>query len=245
MVDAIVEIGGIAAFFAVFDVLARDEHKRAISDFLFARRHATFRSFETNAIRALMEPFLREGKLLPRRILVLSFTVCTVMLVFSFFLAELTIGLWQRVILYVTAIPVLALLCWPFDVFSLYVTRRMFIDRAPMFPMTVLWVICDLIVSIAPVLAGFVAIGVYLDFDLADVRSAALLIPLIAFYVNGVTSTIITILQVLTLAFGTFLRVILSVFRLFGFLADPAKLAEFPFTAIGLLTGVMTTVAFS
>jgi hypothetical protein len=243
LLDTLGKIGGTAGFFAIFDALARKEHKKRISDFLFARQKATFSSFESGVIRALMDPFLRNGQLVFSRVLLLSFGSTFVLLAAYLISARVwsdpDYDIWWLLVFGAA----LVLVCWPFDVFSLYVTKRVFVDRQPAFPATVLWLGVDLAISVVPVL--FAAILLYVA---VDGRTPGLTLQIVGmafpfvFFVNAITSTVITIAQVLALVFGSCARLLAGVFRFLGLVANHSRAADFPLTVIGLLVGITLSV---
>jgi hypothetical protein len=142
MLEVLVDIGGVVGLFAVFDMLAREDHKQAISDFVFARRPVSFRSFESHVIQGLMAWFMCKNHLLPWRVFCLSCAASLIFLIWALlylyntgaFAAPQGLISWGPLALALLIAPILS---WPFDLYSLRVTQALFIDRMPHFPRTV------------------------------------------------------------------------------------------------------------
>jgi hypothetical protein len=256
MLEVLVNIGGVVGLFAVFDMLARDEQKKLISAFLFVRAPVKFHAFESRVIGALMAPFVKDEALAPVRVFGLSVGAAIGLLI-----ANLILLLFNRALLvdldgfpwavWCAIFVVAPVVSWPFDMISLHVTKRLFIDRPTFFPWTLFRIPVDLLASLAPVAAVMVLLLSVkqpgeLPTDLSFSSPPSDLAWVVLFgslTFNYVTTVMITILQMLTLAVGICVRGCVLMSRRLGALGRYSNMEAYPFTTVGLLAGIILALA--
>jgi hypothetical protein len=251
MFSIFAEMGTLIGFFAVFDALALDEHKRRISAYLFGARAVSYSEFERRVIAALMGVFMKDEKLQVRRVVVLSFSVpaiCVALLAIIALFNGTAPYPYTSLIILLLCLPIIALMSLPFDYWSLRVTKYLFLDHHPRFPFSLLAVGVDAIVSTIPLLvlllivSKTVGLPQYNEEAGIGFQNMSALSIAFAFLANLFASCVITFLQAVVLCVGVFLRMVLLPFRFLKLATKISKAEQFPFSFVGFVCALTMVV---
>lgn len=245
ILEVLILVGSVVAPFQIVDSLALDRHKQAVAQFMFGRRQAPFDSFESGIIRGLLAPLIREGKLRFLRVWAFSLIVAGLLAAYALLLADTpdwTMPSPALVSAYIAAAILISMISVPFDFISFRVTKALFVDRSPRFPGTVGAFLADVFLSSLGPLAVFIAV-ITMSLTVSSAFEPGQPTPegqvasvlLAASYANGLSSLMISLVQVTLIGTGLAARILLGLSRLGGLIDRHSKAGRYPFTTLGLI----------
>lgn len=255
----LMKIGALVAPFLLIDKIIKEEHRAVISKYLFADMSTTFSGFESAVIRGLLQIFMIDGKLSKKRVWFLSLLVCysgSFVILWTerdVFMADgfdpnATLSIGVTPILMVTLAPlVAALVSFPGDLMSLSITRWLFVTKAPVFPMTFVYFLIDVVLStLASLISVCVAIGIIVIWQFFSQEAAppdALIAAVVfAILANLTASLIVSLFQVFAIVFGILLRLAMRSLYPLRALANHSAAPDYPFAVIGLVFAVCVVI---
>lgn len=260
MIDALVTIGSIAAFFGIFDLFATREQKARISNYIFGFEDVTLSEFESSCIRALLSPFMSGQSLRVIRVAIYSVLVALVLGGVVFYLAwrgsddPTGMGLQQFAAL-IAIFMVLSVLMIPFDYLSLRITKFFFWDRQCCFPKSWAFILCDVVLSTSllvvltlALLFAFNSLGPIedglpmSDYATMDWFRAAVGIVTFASIASIFSAALISAIQFLAILLGMVFRSLLAATRINRIAALHSNVHEHPFVFLGLIVGVSASM---
>lgn len=251
----------ITGIFTILDLFIEENAKAKVAEFVFGFGDTNFSGFESNAIRALLSPFKINGRLSYKRIFFRYSCLISVLLtIFALFLTYVIKvdffkssydSVFLEALELLVSIPLVAVLFWPFDCWSLKVTDKIFGSKQSSSALQFIGrVVADVLITLLPL--ALVAAGLYLLVVTSSVTEGtqeytvlmAVFVGISIFIVlNVFGSLFVTIVQLLTLGIGVFLRVILRLTKLNQHIAMISRAHEFPFTFMGLVLGVIISIS--
>lgn len=241
-------VGGPAALGAVLDQVVNRDHREAVAMYVFGFQNRSFPDFERNLIVSLMSPFLKSnGKLRLWAVYVASIIITFAILVATNWDSE-TMGLVS-----VAAYAFLLAVAWsiatfPLDLFSYWITKKLLIDRKPRFPVSILVVMSDIFLSMSPYLllvvvfrfASETVVAVFSTFLSPTTETAVgLFFVFLVLLMSAIISAAISIVQIVVLVVSLCIRGVVGFTQFNNVLAMHSRIHNFPFTFIGLITGLI------
>ncbi|MEV8466116.1 hypothetical protein AB0T83_04860 [Fluviibacterium sp. DFM31] len=238
MLDAILIILGVVGLAGGYDKFCPPDRKAAVAEYVFGGARTDFGTFERAAMEDILLPFVGEAWEGPswRAGFVLS-GLCILVLALlnnggradprSFYDLVGLVGFG-------------GLISLPFVMFSLHVSNCIFVMRVWPRPLPVL-IAVDAGLSLLPlVILASLAMAFFGVFDETPEWLKQLSVPLLLSAFWALPAVLfVTAVQIAVLLFGTLTRIILLALRSAGRMADPKKLYQAPFTAIGLVAGLV------
>ncbi|MEL6477316.1 MAG: hypothetical protein AAFR17_08300 [Pseudomonadota bacterium] len=231
------------ALFGFLDLVLEERYKQTVAWYLFGFEEIRFSGFERSVILGLLSLFQRAGRLSPLRVLIYSVWA----LALSLLVAALNGTLKPEAPFHemFAVMIVLAVSSWPFDYWSIFVTRSLFSGAAgPPWKLPAL-ILADLAFSAVPYAALFAVIGWSGAFTGPSGYEELALPQKLVFVatIGGAVSMLfslgITFAQIVILCGGLILRAVTGITRLNLVLAAHSRLHDYPFSYIGLLTGAV------
>lgn len=251
MIEFVSVVSAFVTVIGAFDLLAGSGAKGKVSDFISARSGTTFSEFEQNTIGALMSPFvwpeLGDSELNFSNIFryytgPLSLVLLSVLLVVAAPGIDWDAVSFERVLLGLAFFFVIWCWCsltsYPTDLFSLFITKRIFLDRdRPVYALPFL-IVLDLSLSLIPAAVIFLLLLPMLS-SLNSMVDLVIWIVFCGVSFSLLTSVMITTVQTITLLIGVVLRCVTIVARSAGLIWQQGDVRKYPFTTIGLLAGTI------
>jgi len=123
----------ITGLFTLLDLFVEKNAKAKVAEYVFGFGSANLAGFENNTINALLSPLKIEGRLSHKRVLFRYSGIIAILITaisfFSMFLLpvpEDAEPIFRRIFNIIVTIPILVLIFWPFDCWSLWVTDKIF-----------------------------------------------------------------------------------------------------------------------
>lgn len=256
---------GLVGLTDQLDRAIRAEYKRAIASYICADRFSVFASFEQAVIKSVLQPFLHDNGS-PRALRLLALCIASSLLVQAFDTMQyLNIEVlnsnrppdWSHIAALVLQNSYFAYVAFPAGYFSLWVARRIFLDKPREYRYLALWWLLDIFVSVV-LPAGFLLtylLGVvYLANPQLATSEGALTpmaIPRVAYEMKSallpslVVSAVLSVLYAVVVLVGAGVRTFcLAMNRLVGVAFDPERVRERPITlvtVIALALGIAVT----
>lgn len=261
----------ITGMFTLLDLFVEKRAKAKVAEYVFGFGTANLAGFEHSVITGLLSLYKVDGRLSLRRVLfrysgMISLLIAIMSVIGTYiwrvdFLREDLTSPFQYILQTIILIPMAALVFWPFDCWSLWVTNKIF--KSNVSPSLISFagrILLDIIVTILPLIillfGVFVVMGVFKTYivdieaiqGVSDINSANAVFTILVLVVfttillNIAGSLLITAVQLFTLGIGVSIRLTLRVTRLNQHLAMVSSAPDFPFTFIGLLCGISATV---
>ena len=235
----------------LLDQFLSDRVRDDVAEYVFGFKTKSFKDFERNAISALLSLFFKDGKLRYVRFIVLFFIANE--LIGAFFY-----GIFSEVIPEMVlredmldngAVPlknsiyiITANISLIFDYLSLILTKRIFLDRKVYFPMSAFWIFVDLFFS-----SGIYWIAAYIVLTASSQLASGWLLPTsqlfaISLATSALSASLISLLQVFVLIFGSLLRLIMIITRINRIFALHSNAIILPFTSIGIFFTILFAI---
>jgi len=229
----------VIALFGIFDLLLEEKTKRKLSLYIFGFHDLTFWEFENKLIKGLMKHFIIDSKISPKRVFLYSITVATVLYSIAIFYGhinndkELNLSDIANPLVYVSIIFI-SIITYPLDLWSLWITKRLFVDINNSAKFWFIFVLIDLFLSALPALLIFGFISQNMNNN-----HAYMLILAIMGGVASFSIVMISFIQILSNVVGFIIRSILIFTRINSYTAMYTKAHDFPLTFIGFIIGVV------
>jgi len=248
----------ITGLFTLLDLFVEKDAKAKVAEYVFGFGNANLAGFEYNTINALLSPLKVDGRVSYKRVLFRYSGVIAILITaisfFSLFLLpepEEAESIFRRTFNVIVNIPIMVLIFWPFDCWSLWVTNKVFSEKKSSSLFSFIGrVLIDVLITLMPLVIA--SIGLYFLFnpivlipeDTSELTIAAWISTwAFAFiFFNVIGSLLVTAVQLLTLTLGVLLRTVLRLTKLNQHVAMVSSVHEFPFTFIGLVMGVIGAV---
>jgi len=248
----------ITGLFTLLDLFVEKNAKAKVAEYVFGFGSVNLAGFENNTINALLSPLKIEGRVSHKRVLFrysgiisILITIFTIVSIFILPHTEDSKSILHEFIEAFIFLPVMALIFWPFDCWSLWVTNKIFSEKksASLFSF-IGRILLDILITLLPLavaLAGLYFFGTIMKPVTGNAPETGITywVFFIAFFfiaLNVMGSLLVTFVQLLTLILGVFLRTALRVTKLNQHIAMISRAHEFPFTFIGLVLGIMGAV---
>lgn len=236
--------GAFVALFGLLDLFIEDKLRFKISEYIFGIHEITFRDFENNVIHILMSPYVKESKLQPLKVLTRYSTLGA--LIFCVLLAssggQNSNTIVNVILINLVLFCVLTIFSWPFDMWSLKVTSFLFLKKPRTFPISIFYIILDFAFTWAPAFLVAPIFKLFLwtvDLPGSEYFMLGAIGGLLA---SLLTSSLVTYLQIIVIGLGVSLRLLVKLTKLNTLIAMNSKTHEYPFTFLGLITGLLVAV---
>ncbi len=252
MIEFLTIVTSITGVFTLLDLFVEKQAKAKIAEYVFGFGEVNLRGFESNVIRALLSIYKTGDRISFRKVLFRYSGVVALITILGMILSALLGKLdfldidpseflelstiWELPF----AIVIAALMYWPFDSWSLWVTNKIFgqADHGSLIKYMIK-VLVDIFVTLAPmILISIAAMYCIMQIDEDSIFAVISSFVLTATVVNALGSLLITFVQVLTLLMGMFFRMIMRLTKLNQRIAMVSRAHEFPFTFIGLVIAI-------
>ena len=236
--------GTVVTLFSLFDIWLEDPQKNKLSEYVFGFHNLTFSEFETNVIRSIMNIYMSDDALSYKKIF-FKMTMIGALLYFFFGVFDtLTDNHSSNDI---SSLIVIFFVYWCstilLDVWSLSVTKYLFIDKSPKFPYSAIYILLDGFLSfLLPLILGIILFNPLGESSFPAVINVIVVFTGMFLFFGAFTSGLITIIQVLTLVLGIMLRVIFSATRMNTLIGVQGRIHEHPMTFIGVIAGAITAI---
>ncbi|MFT5744104.1 MAG: hypothetical protein ACI86S_002183 [Paracoccaceae bacterium] len=242
MLEPVLQFATIVGMFHTFDSIVLDRHKALVSGYIFGNGEIRLGAFERGLMQALISPFLIDGRLVWRRVAVLSIVVSFAANLYINVLAESASPISVKANLKYALIvaPIAALLSWPFDWLSLRISKFLFLDRAFAVYLLAPLIALDIVLSVLPSFGEINLLVILAPEPVFGSFSHKYLIPAIlgAIVANTIASLLITFMQILTIVVGLLTRVGVMLLRLAPVVARNTKFSNYPFTFVGVVAAI-------
>ncbi|WP_299031367.1 hypothetical protein [uncultured Sulfitobacter sp.] len=242
MGDLLFEKLGILTFwigiFGVFDAIVDKKAKANLAEFVFGFHDKSVKDFENNVISSLLSVFVKNDKLKWKRIFLLSLAYSFLSVgglgVFAYQSVESgdNPSLWVVGLFGLIFLLVVAIISFPLDIYSIYVTKRLFWNKNNSIFGNIIKIVFDVALSLMPILIGVASM--FFSDGFSFIYMAAL------FQFPSVLS--ITIIQIITLIFGIIARSTIRLTKLNQYTVLYTNLHESPFTFLGILSGTSAVI---
>ncbi len=242
IVEVLATIGAPVTIGALLDQMVDPRHRDYIAEFLFGFRNRSFREFESKVIAGLLSVFMREDRLSVRKVLIYSLlSSLVVCIAFAVYLNGLEGDVAMNLFgVAVVSSLMLGLMSAPFDYASLWITKRIFLEMRPEFPMTIPAILADIILSCIPYLFGLAAWVLFTRGGIEIFFIGQLFeLAWVGIGVSIFNSILISIVQIVILVFASAVRLLMLLASLSGALAVRSQLLRMPFAFIALIFGFM------
>lgn len=251
----------ITGLFTLLDLFVEKNAKAKVAEYVFGFGSANLAGFEYNTINALLSPLKIDGRLSYKRVLFRYSAIIAILInVIPFFGIFLfpekensdSISILNEILEVAFYIPLMTLVFWPFDCWSLWVTNKIFsVKKSSSLFSFIGRVLSDVLITLLPLAiatAGFYSLVVLMGLFTENALKTGIAYwifygTLFFIILNLLGSLLVTIAQLLTLILGVFLRAILRLTKLNQHIAMISRAHEFPFTFIGLVLGVLGAVS--
>lgn len=249
--------------FGLLDKLIDRDRRAKVAEFVFGFHSATFTSFERGVIDAIVYVFIRDEKIWLTRVFIFSCVSSLLSIwvlaaldsiaseetnffesfahvpvsMFDTFQTAVLDGQWRIFLIFFFPFVV-----FPFDLFSLFVTKRLFWKRKRHPILLAPFVFLDLILSLIPFLAFLFLIGqldVPNNLDDLSFGMALFVMMLVGVALQTPSTVLLSIIQIMVLVLGVLLRLVSLTTRMNQRVALVGRLHENPFGFIGLLVGLL------
>ena len=231
-------------FFSIIDVTVGKKFKNSISEFIFGFHNLDFSTFEFNVINGLLSPFILDEKLSKRR--VIMFTIANSILLIIFFwgffftsdsyksnMFDESFGIGLFIVILSIVFVLFSTLCLPFDLFSIFITKRLFWKKKNSVHIIFIKMILDVLLSVFAVVIMWIAVAVFIE---AGPFGLIMLLQ-----VQSVV--ILTLVYFITIFIGIVLRAFIVFTSLNRYTVLYTSLHESPFTFIGIIFGIISIVS--
>lgn len=261
MFQALTLITTITGLFTILDLFVEKNARAKVAEYVFGFGSVDLSGFEHNVIQSLLSPLKIDNKLSVRRLFFrYSLLVAALFSTIHLILVHLlNIELLQSanstfvgdLVENIVAIPLIALIFWPFDIWSIWVTNNIFGQSESGTPIKFFFrTLKDVFMTLLPLLV----IGIFLALSFKPLMSiypdlTPILFTIVIMFglVNCLGSLLITIVQLSILVTGILTRNLLKLTRINQRIAMVSRAPEFPFTFIGfcIAFAVSTYVAIA
>lgn len=255
-------LGTITLFtglFGIIDAGAKNHLRAGVAEYIFGFHNKTFRNFDQKTIQALLSVFVRDNRLRKIRILIFSYLFSVGCLV-----AFLSLFVWfsasgqatysasvahllnmairpkspDEVRIVFLLFGVLPLAAYLFDLYSLWISKKLFWNRNFGLLLTPVLILADILLSVAPFL--ILAFATTLPFISADNFLGGFFV--IGAFFQVPSMVFINFVQISVLLFGSMFRLLVTLTKLNRYTVLVTNFHEYPFTFLGLMIGLMTAL---
>ncbi len=240
VIEFISIIGAVIALFGVFDFFLETNHRNKLAEYIFGFHSIKFPEFETNVIKGLLNPFLRNGKLSYLRILAIYSPIGALIPISLFLFYE---GIYDGIAVVPILFCIVLVASWPMDCWSLKVTNFLFVENTPNFPKSAGYIFVDVFLSFIPVYI-MAAIAIYGSTYARDSFTEETIQIVFGYsaIASFLTSSLISLIQVIVLLIGSLSRFTLTITKINQVLAMNSRVHDYPLTFIGFVTGLILAI---
>lgn len=192
-------------------------------------------------MRSMISAFLNEGRISTVRVFVFCFIIYSVITLYQRYLIEhdldtvfLLLNNWLVFTL------TIALFSFPLDYISFWITKSLFFDRSPKFPMTFAFILIDFVCTTVLFLPVIYIINSFIsplpsvfDFNPENVILWYIIFPSIA------VSVVLLVLQIVVVVSGTMMRIVFLLSKLNQVFAMNSRIHDLPFSFLTVVFGLV------
>ena len=261
LIDFFSVVGIFVGIGIAIDMIVDEKERHKVSWYVFGFADSDYRAFETGVIRALLSPFILNGRIDAIRVVIYSLAMSTLFMflvsytsVFHHFLPVSLLAaagdakpiidnFWLNyVLIFVGVVVVYGVPTALIDWMSFQVTKRIFVDLNPKAPLSFLMIAVDIFLSVLTYAILFAVLFKYAgSLSLLDFDNIAWTIYL-CLLVGSFSAVLVSAVQLSSMIVGAVLRGVLIFTRINRIFVWHTKIADFPFMFVFFLLGMIMFV---